>query len=173
MRRISLAVALTVTVLGAAACGGDGDETSAGASPSVTSASPAASPTPSLTPTASANYAADTKRICTEIEKSLETDMEKFGVEVGKMIGYKQAGNTARANQAKADAQAELRAIASGVRERTAVAQDPELREAGQESAENMEASAADEAFFSRLRTPDDLKQVAVSWILPLAELCA
>jgi hypothetical protein len=172
MRRVVLAVALTATVLGAAACG-DGGETSAGGSPSATSASPSASPTPSPTPSASANHAADTKRICAEVEKSLDPEMENFAEEVARMVAYKQAGNTARANQAKADAQAQLRAIASRMRERTAVAQDPKLRAAGQESAENMEASAADEAFFSRVRTPDDLRKVAITWVLPVAELCA
>jgi hypothetical protein len=176
MRRVLLAVAITGTIVSTAACGGTGGG-SASPSPSATSASPSASPTTSPTPTASANYAADTKRICGEIEKSIESDMTDFGEELGKMIAYRQAGSTARANEAKADAQAELRTIAAGMRQRTANAQDPELRAAGQESAENLEASAADEAFFRRLRTVNDVKAMlekeVVTWLLPLAEFCA
>lgn len=169
MRRVILAATIAGVVLTTAGCGGDGNETSAG--PSATSASP--SPSASPTPTASANYAADTKRICTEIERAIEAEMENFGEQVGKMVAYRQAGNTVRANEAKADAQAQLRAIAGRMRERTAVAQDPELKEAGQESAENMEASAADETFFTRVRTPEQLKKEAVSWVVPLVEFCA
>jgi hypothetical protein len=172
MRRLLTAAALGAALLITAGCAGkDNDESAAQPTASATSASP----TPSAS--ASANYAADTKKICTEIDKSLETEMENFGEELGKMIAYKQAGNTTRANQAKADAQAELKAIASRMRERTAAAQDPELKAAGQESAENIEASAADETFFSRLKTLNDVKSVVqkevVSWLVPLAKFCA
>lgn len=171
MRRLLTAVALGATLLISGGCAGDDSPT---AQP-TTAAPTSASPTPSATP--SADHAADTKRICGEIDKALETDMKGFGEELGKMIAYKQAGNTARANQAKADAQAELKAIASRMRERTAAAQDPELKAAGQESAENMEASAADQAFFGRLKTLNDVQSVVqkevVSWLVPLAKFCA
>jgi hypothetical protein len=173
MRRVVLAVAIAVIAVSTAACGGNGP--SASPSPSATSAS--ASPSASPTPTASVNYAADTKRICGQIEKSFDSEMESFGVELGKMIAYREAGNTTRANQAEAATQAELRAIASRMRARTAVAQDPELRAAGQESAENMEATAADDSFFAKFKRVSDVEKLlqneVVSWLLPLAEFCA
>jgi hypothetical protein len=174
MRRLLTAVALGASLLVGAGCAGQDNDEPSGAEP-TTAAPTSASPTPSASP--SANYAADTKRICTEIDKALDSEMEKFGVEVGKMIAYKQSGNTTEANQAKAAAQAQLRAIAARMSQRTAAAQDPELKAAGEESAKNIAASAADNTFFSRLKSLNDVQTVvereAVTWLVPLAEFCA
>jgi uncharacterized protein (DUF305 family) len=171
MQRSIITLTLGGVLLTGAACGAKNEPTAA----PTTAAPTSASPSPSAAPSPS-DYTADTKRVCGQIEKMLESRMEAFGQQLGKMVAYREAGNTAQAQKAKTAAQKELATTATAIRQYTGAAQDPELWDAGKESAKNVEATAADAEFFRKFRNPRDLdalKAEVVTWLVPLAEFCA
>lgn len=137
----------------------------------------AAAPSSAPAPAPSADYTADTKKICAEVEKMLEgKEMEKFGIALGKLLVYKQGKVADRAKKARTDAGTKLTALATALRDRTKAAQDPDLRAAGAESADNMVDSAADDAFFGKIKTEKDLDTVLQSeltaWFTPVVAAC-
>jgi hypothetical protein len=166
--------ALTATVLGgllltaATACSGDA-ETPAAAPTWATPSAEQTSPAP--------DYSADTKRVCAEVEKIFDKDMESFGTELGKMIAYKEAKATAEAEAAEKAAKKELKDIGAKVRKETAAAQDPELKDAGATSASRFAKSAADAKLFDGIKSTKDLDRVMESqmtvWLTPVAGPCA
>lgn len=171
MQRAIIALTLGGVLLTGAACGAWNEPSAAPttAEPTSASRSPSAAPSPS-------DYTADTKKVCGEIDQTLDSQMQAFGQELGKMIAYREAKNTEQAQKAKAAAQKELTEIATDIRQSTGAAQDPELTDAGEESAKNVEATAADAQFFDKFRNPRDLdalKAEITTWLVPLAEFCA
>ena len=105
------------------------------------------------------------------------SDLETFGTQLGRMIAYKEAKQAPEAETARKAASKELKDVSAKVRKETAAAKDPELREAGAVSATKFAKSAADKAFFDRIKTTKDLDRTQAStmpdWMDPVAGLCA
>jgi hypothetical protein len=138
-----------------------------GPSPSTAATTAAPSPT--------ADAQADTKATCAEIEKMVDARMESFGEALGEMIVYKQANATSQAAKAEAEAKKELTEFADDVRDLTGKAVDTELRSDGVDAAQSIAATAADDAFFDRVKAVDDLDSLEnelTKWFTPLAGYC-
>lgn len=173
MRRALLAVSLSGLLLAGAACGSGGDsEPDNAAEPlweqAPTSAAPAV-PAP--------DYHADTKKVCTKVNKIFATEVPQFGTAVGKMIAYKEAKQADEAEDAREAASKELKEVGAKVRKETSVAQDPELKAAGETSATKFTKSAADKKLFDGIKTTKDLDKTLTAkmpeWMDPVAGLCA
>ncbi|GAA4588678.1 hypothetical protein BJY16_008643 [Actinoplanes octamycinicus] len=170
MRRIILAVTTGALLLTGTACGSKSDDTAAPAAPAATTATTSAAP--------AADYTADTKKTCGDLTKLLSgQSMVKFGEELGKMIGYKQAKATAQAKQARTDAGKKLKELAAEVTKSTGAAQDPELKAAGEKVAQSITTSAGDDAFFAKFKTEKDvdkaLETEMTAWFTPLDTFCS
>ncbi len=145
MRRAFLALALGGMLLSAAACDSD--------AASTTTAAPAAA-TPSATPASPPpDYSADTRRVCGKVEAVFNKDLQGFGTQMGKMIAYKEAKQTAEADKAEAEAKKQLKDVGAKVRKETAAAEDPELKTAGETSAAKFARSAADTKYFDSIKS--------------------
>jgi hypothetical protein len=138
-----MAMVLGGVLLIGSGCGGDPE-------PAITAAPTIAAT--SAAPSASADYTADTKKVCGEFEKAFATDASGLAEELGKIVLYHQTGNRVLADKATAAAQQRLNTMAAKVEQTTAAAQDPDLRLAGQEAARNMRAAATDDEFFASLK---------------------
>ena len=167
MRRAFLAVALGGVLLASAACSSDAE---------TPAAAPAAA-TPLAAATPAPDYSANTKLVCGKVEKIFNDDLEGFGTQVGKMIAYKEAKQTADAEKAEKAAGKELKEIGAKVKKATAAAQDPELKTAGASSAAKFTKSATDAKFFDSIKTTKDLDRVIeakmAEWLTPVAGYCA
>jgi hypothetical protein len=167
MRRAFLAVALGGVLLASAACSSDAE---------TPAAAPAAA-TPLAAATPPPDYSANTKLVCGKVEKIFNDDLEGFGTQVGKMIAYKEAKQTANAEKAEKAAGKELKEIGAKVKKATAAAQDPELKTAGASSAAKFTKSATDAKFFDSIKTTKDLDRTIeakmTEWLTPVAGYCA
>jgi hypothetical protein len=170
MRRALTAATLGALLLsGMAACTGKEDDTgAAGTTPAATTAAPAS---------AGPDYSADTKKVCADVDKVFDTELEAFGTQVGKMIAYKEAKQTADADKAEKAASAKLKAIGDEVRDLTGKAQDPRLKEAGASSADQFLDTSSDSAWFDKIKTTKDLEKVIDTqmseWLTPVTGYCA
>jgi hypothetical protein len=168
MRRALLAVALGGVLLSAAACDSDTETPAAAPAASAPSTAPAS---------AAPNYLANTKLVCGEVEKIFDADLQSFGAQMGKMIAYKEAKQTADAEKAEKAAAANLKAISAKIRKETASAENPELKTAGDASADKFASSATDAKFFDGIKTTKDLDKTIESkmteWLSPVAGYCA
>jgi hypothetical protein len=172
MRRAILAVAIGGVLLAGAACGSSDNDSHTAAPPAPPVAAPSsesAGPAP--------DYTADTKLVCGKVEKILNTDLAGFGTQVGKMIAYKEAKQTAEAKKAQKAAGLQLKDVGAKVKKETAAAQDPALRQAGATSAAKFAKTAGDSTFFTRIRTTKDLDKIIerqmTEWFTPVAGYCA
>jgi hypothetical protein len=168
MRRAILAATLGSVLLTGAACSSDAKNTG----------SAATTPTPSAAATSAApNYSDNTKLVCDKLQKIFNTDLEGFGTQVGKMIAYKEAKQAPEAAKAQQAAGLQLKNVGAKVKQETAAAQDPELQAAGATSAAKFTKSAADAAFFARIKTTKDLDRTIEAqmneWLTPVAGYCA
>ena len=168
MRRAFLAVALGGVLLASAACSSDAE---------TPAAAPAAATPLAAATTAAPDYSANTKLVCGKVEKIFNDDLEGFGTQVGKMIAYKEAKQTADAEKAEKAAGKELKEIGAKVKKETAAAQDPELKTAGASSAAKFTKSATDAKFFDSIKTTKDLDRTIeakmTEWLTPVAGYCA
>jgi hypothetical protein len=169
MRRAFLALALGGVLLSAAACDSDAEST--------TTAAPAAT-TPSGAPTSAApDYSANTALVCGKVSTIYNKNFNGFATEMGKMIAYKGAKQTADAEKAEKAAAAHLKDIGSKIAKETRAAEDPELKTAGAASAAKLTKSAADTKFFDSIKTTEDLdkkiEDKMVDWMSPVTGYCA
>jgi hypothetical protein len=112
------------------------------------------------------------------MDKILEgKEMGRFADELGKMIGYKEAKQTAKVAQSRAAAAKHLRALAAEMRRQTSTAKDSDVRAAGKEAAGSIELSAKDPAFYAKIKSVKSveatLRSEMTPWITPLASFCA
>jgi hypothetical protein len=166
MRRAILAMTIGGVLLTGASC-------SSGADTPATSA-PSAAAVPSSEPSSAApDYTANTKLVCDTVQKTLNDDLKGFGTELGKMIAYKEAKQTADAEKARQFAGQELKNVGAKIRKETAAAQDPQLKVAGVTSAAKMAKTADDDKFFAKIKTTKDLDKILQSqlteWFTPVA----
>jgi hypothetical protein len=172
MRTALIAVSLGGLLLTGAACGsGDND------AKTIAEAPVAETPAPVTTTVPAPDYDANTRKVCTALNKVFDADVAEFGSAMGKMIAYKEAKQSAEAEQARKSASKELKDVAAKVRKETAAAQDPELKQAGATSATKFSRSAADKALFDKVKTTKDLDRTLAAkmpeWMSPVAGLCA
>ncbi|MEU7903226.1 hypothetical protein [Actinoplanes sp. NPDC049118] len=172
MRSALLAVSLCGLLLTGAACssGGDGDTETVAEAPAVEVTTPA-------TTVAAPNYYANTRTVCTALDKIFDADVAEFGTAMGRMIAYKEAKQADEAEQARKAASKELKEVGEKIRKATSKAEDPDLKEAGAISATKFSKSAADKALFDKVKTTTDLNKTLVAkmpdWMDPVAGLCA
>ncbi|RZU50563.1 hypothetical protein EV385_2338 [Krasilnikovia cinnamomea] len=168
MRRVILAVTLGGVLLSGAACSNDTKTTADAAAPAATPAT--------ATTTAAPDYTADSKKVCDGLEKELQKGAEAFGVELGKMIGYKETKQTQNAAKAKKAAATELKNWAADVKKATSAAKDPKLQAAGAEAADNLVKAAEGDAFFAKFKTEKDVDKhfetELNAWFAPLSTIC-
>ncbi|RZU50562.1 hypothetical protein EV385_2337 [Krasilnikovia cinnamomea] len=169
MRRALLAVTLGGALLTTAAC--DDAETA-----TPTAAGTSVPPSAAAPATTAANYAANTKKVCGQVETIFTADLKNFGTELGRMIAFREAKQAEPAAKAEKAARAELKKVAEKIRKQTATAQDPELRKAGAESAAKFSKSAQDTALLSKIKTTKDLDKslegLMATWLTPVAGVC-
>jgi hypothetical protein len=172
MRSALLAVSLGGLLLSGAACGSDGDGGN-----QTTFEVPETPPPATTDAVAAPDYSADTRKVCTAVNKVFHTDVAQFGTAIGKMIAHKEAKQADEAEQARKVAAQELKELAAKVRKETAVAKDPEIKAAGAVSATKFAKSAADKALFDRIKTTKDMDKALAAempnWMSPVAGLCA
>ena len=168
MRRAFLALALGGVLLSAAACDSDAESTTA--APAATTPAPA----PTIT---TPDYSADTAQVCGKVKTVFAKDLQGFGAQLGKMIAYKEAKQTADAEKAEAAAKKQLKDVGTKIKKETAGAEDPALVTAGQTSAAKFTKSAADNKFFDGIKTTKDLDRTIeakmTDWLSPVAGYCA
>jgi hypothetical protein len=103
--------------------------------------------------------------------------MGRFADELGRMIGYKEAKQAAAVDRSRIAAAKHLRALASELRRQTSTAKDADVRAAGKEAADSIEASAKDPAFYAKVKSVTSLEKTLQSeitpWITPVASICA
>jgi hypothetical protein len=168
MRRALLAVTLGGVLLSAAAC--DSGSEAPAAAPAPTTAAPVAtSPEP--------NYAENTALVCGKVKTIFSTGLEQnFGTQMGKMIAYKQAKQTAEAEAAEKAAAAQLKDIGVKVKKETAAAEDPELKAAGETTAAKFTKSATDSKYFDSIKTQKDMDKTIeakmTDWLSPVSGYC-
>ena len=172
MRTALHAAALACVLLTGAACSSDDSGTE-----TIAEAPVAETPSSATTTVPAPNYYANTRKVCTALNKVFDADVAEFGTAMGKMIAYKEAKQTAEAEQARKSASQELKDVAAKVRKETAAAQDPDLKKAGAVSATKFSKSAADKALFDKVKTTKDLDRTLATkmpdWMDPVAGLCA
>ncbi len=171
MRRALLAAALGGLLLSGAGCSGDDAETASEAPQLVVPSTAAAATSPAP------DYSANTRTVCAKLDKIFDTELQAFGTELGKMIAYKEAKQATEATEAEKDAAAQLKDVSAQVRKETGAAQDPEIKDAGAQSAAKLSKSAADGAFFDQIKTTKDLDKILetrmTDWLSPIAGRCA
>ena len=169
MRRVLLAAIASGLLLTGAAC--SADEPDRAAAPAGSSAAATAAPSPT-----GPDHSADTTKVCADVMKVIETDMDGFGAAIGRMIANKEAKSTVEAKKAQATARKELEAVAKKIRGSSAKAQDPTLVAAGAESADNIAETAKDAKFYEDIKSVASingtLQDEMVSWVEPLVPIC-
>ncbi|GGK82214.1 hypothetical protein [Mangrovihabitans endophyticus] len=175
MRRALLAVTLGGLLLSGAACGSDtsgdpSDDTPQAGGPSWVA-------TPSTPVTTEPDYSANTETVCGEVQKIFSEDLEDFGTHIGKMIAYREAKDSDAAKKAEQAASKELKDIGAKLKKETDAAQDPDLRDAGAESAAKFVKSSGDDKLFDDITTTDKLDQTIqdriTEWMTPVVGYCA
>jgi hypothetical protein len=173
MRSALLAVSLCGLLLTGAACG-SGDDSG---TETLAEAPAAETPAAAATTVARPNYYANTRAVCTALDKIFNADVAQFGTAMGRMIAYKEAKQVDEAEQARKVASKELKEVGAKIREETSKAEDPDLKEAGAISATKFSRSAGDKALFDKVKTTKDLNTTLVAkmpdWMDPVAGLCA
>jgi|SRR4051812_40936963 hypothetical protein len=175
MRRVVLAVVASGLLLTAAAC--SADEPGPTAAPAGgASAAASAAPAPSGPDAGAGTENPDTKKVCAEVMKVIETDMDGFGAAIGKMIANKEAKSADEAKKAQAAAKQQLESVAKKIRTSSAEALDPGLVAAGEEAADRIEKTAKDPKFFAAITSVESingtLQKEMVAWVGPLAPIC-
>lgn len=168
MRRALVVVVLGGALVTAAACGTKAETT---ASPSVaaTSAGPAsAAPAPS---------GRSAKAACDAIDPEKDAEFKSFTDQYGKMITARVVGDPATAKTEQAKAAQQLKQTASGLRKVAAETADAEIKKNIVEVAAKMEASAADDAFFTTPKTIEAMESALtsaiLSWYNPILASCS
>jgi hypothetical protein len=168
MRRAILAVTLGGVLLTSAACDS--------AAKPVASAPSVAAPTP--TPTVSAaDYSADTRKVCDNVQKIFDNDIKPFGAALGKMIVFKDAKLSAEVTNAQKAATAQLKTVATKLRKATKDAEDPAVMMAGESSAAKLDLSAADKKLYDQVKNEKDVDRFidghVGDWLTPISGYCA
>jgi len=139
MCRILAATALTAFVLAGAGCTANGTPIT-----SPSSGAPATSASPSTDPSAQA--------ICADLRTNiLDKDAKEFGTDLGNMIAARSKNDTAAANAAQQAAVTKLHQISAKLRSEAGTATNPDLKQALNQSADDLDKLANDTDNFSKV----------------------
>jgi hypothetical protein len=168
MRRAILAATLGAALLTGTACDSDAEPTASGGS-----AAPSA-PTPTVSIAA---YAANTRKICDDVQKIFDTDITPFGTALGKMIAYKEEKLPKEADKYEKAARKQLKTVATKITNATQNAEDAAIVTAGKASAAKFTASAADDKLYDSIKSSQDLNRFIDGklgeWLTPISGYCA
>ena len=163
MRRILAVVALGAVAFLGAGCTGTGAGTS---SPSASASASASSSTPMTDPSAQA--------ICDDLQNNvLDTDAKEFGSDLGKMIAAKASGDKAAQTQWQQAAVTKLHDISARLRKDAETATNPKLKQALNDSADNVDKLASDTSNFENLNSLDAVSQTTQRFAQSLNEVSA
>ena len=160
MRRAVLGLVVGGLLLGSAAgCGATNNPAPGAGTPGAGTAS--------LTP-----EQARTKASCEQIGTVYTRNMGAFAESLSKMVS-----TGADTTAARKDAQQKLSAFGAAIRQTTQSSGDAQLRADGQQAADHLQATSADEAFFTKIRTNQDVTTVLgptlKSWLAPVTQHCS
>jgi hypothetical protein len=112
---------------------------------------------------------AATRTSCEAVGEVYNRNLAPFAEAVTKAAGGAEAS--------RAEAQKSLKAFATALRGATATSDDARLRADGAQAADRLQAKAADKAYFSRIKTPQDVGTVLgsdlSSWLSPVKSHCS
>jgi hypothetical protein len=115
---------------------------------------------------------AQTKASCEAIGTVYTKNMGAFAESLSKMV----AGGT-DPTAARKDAQQRLSAFGSAIRQTTQTSGDAQLRADGKQTADQLQTTSADKAFFTRIKTTHDVTNVLGSnlkeWLAPVTHHCS
>jgi hypothetical protein len=156
MRRILAAAALAAFAMAGAACTTNGTATT-----SPSSGAPATSATsvsPSTDPSAQA--------ICADLRSNiLDKDAKEFGTDLGNMIAARSKNDTAAANAAQQAAVAKLHQISAKLRSEANTATNPDLKQALNQSADDLDKLASDTDNFSKVDSLPAVSQTTQKFV--------
>jgi hypothetical protein len=168
MRRAILAATLGAVLLTGTACDSDAEPTGSGVSAATRTPTPHAS-----TP----DYSANTRKICTDVQKVFDTDIEPFGTALGKMIAFKEEELPKEAAKSEKAARKQLKTVATKITKTTADADDVAIVMAGKATADKFTASAADDKLYDGITSAKDLNRFIDGklgdWLTPISGYCA
>jgi hypothetical protein len=164
MRRAVLALVVGGVFVTASACGtANGPATNGTPNPGGTAAAAAADP--ALT---------DTRTVCEAVGQVLNKDIGPFADALGKMIAGRR---TAAADTSLAQAKQSLKTFATSIRGATQTSTDAQVRADGVQAADTLKAKSADDAFFRKIETAEDLDAVLGTslkeWLAPVTHHCS
>jgi hypothetical protein len=150
MRRAVVGVVVAGLIGGLAACGTGGDPAGA----------------PSLTPEQLA-----TKNSCEAIGSVYTKNLGPFAEALSKMTA---SGDAAAARK---NAQAKLSAFGAELQATTDGSQDAQMRADGRQAADQLRKTSADDAFFKKIKTTQDVSDVVgpmmKQWLAPVTHHCS
>jgi hypothetical protein len=115
---------------------------------------------------------AQTKASCEAIGTVYTKDMGSFAEALSKMV----AGGTDPA-AARKDAQQKLSAFGAAIRQTTQGSTDAQLRADGKQTADQLQKTSANEAFFTKIKTNQDVTNVVgptlKEWLAPVTHHCS
>ena len=162
MRRAGQGLIISVTLLAATACG-----TAAGPTPGVPAGTGGAAPAATQTADAA------TKSTCEALGQVYSKNMGPFAEALAQMIAARRDGGDEGYPQVKKS----LTAFATAVRAATKSSTDPQVQTAGEETADRLQAKAADARYFKTIKTTEDVNTVLgptlKEWLAPVKEHCS
>ena len=163
MRRAVTALALAVVLLTAAACGTD-------RSPQPATSGPVAAPAPA----GSAPGDAPVRALCETLGKAYSDHLGPFAEALSATV----AGSTAsRDANAQKQARQQLTGLADAITEATRGNPDKQVQADGVQAAEQIRKASADDGFFKKITSPDDVNKVMgttmTTWLSPVARHCS
>jgi hypothetical protein len=116
---------------------------------------------------------AHTKASCEAIGTVYTKNMGAFAESLSKMVG----GGTSDPAAARKDAQQKLSAFGAAIRQTTQGSGDAQLRADGKQAADQLQTTSANDAFFTKIKTTQDVTAVLSSnlkeWLAPVTHHCS
>ena len=166
MRQAVQAFIISGVLLTAAGCG-----TATGSTPGA----PAGPGTASAPPAATLAAEASTKSSCQALGEVYSSHIPPFAEALSKMVTGRQSAGADPESQRQV--QKSLSAFATAVRESTQSSTDPQIRTDGKQTADRMQAKAADAGFFRAIKTTEEVNAVLgptlTEWLSPVARHCS
>ncbi|MFG1605765.1 hypothetical protein [Actinoplanes sp. NPDC049265] len=172
MRRALLAAVAGGALVALTACGSDANNASTTAEQAPPSPSASAEST-----YVAPDYTTNTKQVCDKVSAIYADGFGGFSAQMGKMIANKEAKQAPEATAAQKAAGEELKKVGAQITKEVSVAEDPDLKVAGEQSAAKVTQSASDKAFFDSIKTTKDLdakiESKMLDWMNPVTGFCA
>jgi hypothetical protein len=166
MRRAVPACALAGALLSAAACGTARSPEPSGPAPSV--AVPSAAPAPA------APALAQTRALCETLGRAYSEHLGPFAEALSATVT---GGTASRDATAQKQARQQLSGLADAIAEATRASPDAQVRADGAKTAEQLRRTSADDGFFRKVRSAEDVNAVIgttlKTWMAPVDRHCS